>query len=588
MNKNYPLTPEQQQLVEQLLKSLTPEQCLWLSGYLAGVASGQETRQEEAASQITVLYGTETGHSEEVAEKLGHRLLEAGFRARVVDMADYHPKGLKQERFLLVVVSTHGEGEPPAPAEGFFEFLHSIKAPRLTGMRFAVCALGDSSYQFFCQAGKDIDRRLEELGAERIVERVDCDVDYEAPAERWISSVVDRLKELIGATSEVEAAPKAPSTPSVYYDRHHPFEALVFENINLNGRGSDKRTHHIEFSLEGSELLYEPGDAVGIFPQNAPEWAEELLERLGFDPLLPVETKRGEVPLREALISDFEITTLTPPFVQKYAEVEAISELQELCREERRHELLERIHGLWIVDLIERYPPRRLTPEGFLSLLRPMQPRLYSIASSQAFVPDELHICVAYVKYEKGGRIRKGVASSFLADRVKVGDRVPIYIEPNKHFRIPQDPETPIIMVGPGTGVAPFRAFLQHREATGARGKNWLFFGERRFRTDFLYQIEFQRWLKSGLLTRLDVAFSRDQPEKIYVQHRMWERSRELFAWLEEGASFYVCGDASRMAPDVHEALIGIVAKEGQMDREQAVEYVKRLQKEKRYLRDVY
>ncbi|MCX8049264.1 MAG: assimilatory sulfite reductase (NADPH) flavoprotein subunit [Methylohalobius sp.] len=584
-----PLTPEQTELLERLIATLSSDQRLWVSGYLAGLARQEALQAPTRAPLITVLYGTETGHCQALAEKLCQLLIDRGFRSKTVDMADYDVRQLKQEKFLLVITSTHGEGDPPAPAEGFFDFLHSIKAPRLDGLKFSVLALGDSSYEFFCQAGKVIDGRLEALGGERIQPRQDCDVDYEKPAEEWMAAVTAKLAALLDqqpilSTTQFKTRP----APTSRYDRQYPFAALVFENINLNGRDSEKKTHHLELSIEGSGLSYEPGDAVAVLPSNAPQWVDELLDALGFSPSELVETPKGAIPLSEVLRTGYEIACLTPTFVENYAKLSLDPELKRLSLPENRRELMEFTRGRWVIDLVHQFPVPGLSAQDFLSCLRPMQPRLYSIASSQAAYPDEIHLLVAVVEYQVNEKLRQGTASSYLAERVKVGDRIPIYIEANKHFRLPKDPNTPIIMVGPGTGVAPFRAFLQEREASGARGKNWLFFGERRFRSDFLYQVEWQKWLKNGVLTRMEVAFSRDGPEKIYVQHRMIEQARELYAWLEDGAYFYVCGDASRMAPDVHRALIQVVQQAAKCSREQAEEYIKRLQQEKRYLKDVY
>lgn len=583
-----PLTPEQIELLERLLATLSHDQRLWVSGYLAGLAREPALQTPAKTPLVTVLYGTETGHSQALAETLSQKLIDRGLRAKAVDMADYDPRQLKQEKFLLVITSTHGEGDPPAPAERFFEFLHSLKAPRLDGLKFSVLALGDSSYEFFCQAGKVIDARLEALGGERFQPRCDCDVDYERPATEWMTAVVAKLAELLDHQPRLEIKPQASTIPATRYDRHHPYLALVFENVNLNGRGADKKTHHLELSIENSGLSYEPGDAVAVIPTNAREWVEELIEALGLSANELVETPKGTLPLSEALERCYEITQLTPLFVERYASFNQDPKLKRLSLPENRRELMEFTHGRWIVDLVRECPAPGLQAQELLYCLRPMQPRLYSIASSQAAYPDELHLLVAVVEYQIDGRLRQGTASSYLAERVKMGDRIPIYVETNKHFRLPKDPDAPIIMVGPGTGVAPFRAFMQEREACAAKGKNWLFFGERHFRTDFLYQIEWQKWLKTGLLTRMEVAFSRDGPEKTYVQHRMLEHARELYAWLEEGAYFYVCGDASRMAPDVHRALVEVVQKQGAYTHDQAEEYVKTLQQEKRYLKDVY
>ncbi|UPT59129.1 assimilatory sulfite reductase (NADPH) flavoprotein subunit [Geobacillus thermoleovorans] len=603
---NSPFTQEQIELLNRLLPTLTPSQKLWLSGYLAAAEAAVAVLDAEApalfagsskpvSKEVTVLYGSQTGNAQKLAEKAGKALKERGFEAKVLSMLDFKPNELKKVETLLIVVSTHGEGDPPDNAVSFYEFLHSKRAPKLDHLRFSVLALGDTSYEHFCQTGKDFDKRLEELGGTRFYPRVDCDVDYEEAAAKWLDGVLGELsKEAnahVGATPLLSAAAAAPKMePAVVYSRKNPFPAEVLENINLNGRGSNKETRHLELSLEGSGLKYEPGDALGIFPKNDPELVERIIQEMKWNPEETVTIdKDGEVrSLREALTSHFEITVLTKALLQKLATLSKNSELQALVAPGNEAKLKEYAKGRDLLDAFRDFGPWDAAPQQVISILRKMPPRLYSIASSLAAYPDEVHLTIGAVRYESHGRLRKGVCSTFCAERVQIGDTLPVFVQPNPNFKLPKDPSTPIVMIGPGTGVAPFRAFMQEREATGANGKSWLFFGDQHFMTDFLYQTEWLAWLKSGVLTKMDVAFSRDTERKIYVQHRMLERSKELFGWLEDGAVVYVCGDKQNMARDVHQTLIEIIEKEGGMSREQAEAYLTEMQKQKRYQRDVY
>ncbi|MAM93462.1 assimilatory sulfite reductase (NADPH) flavoprotein subunit [Parvibaculum sp.] len=590
------LTPEQSRLVQELLQTIGPEEARWLSGYFAGFEAGLSPSKQTAATpsttvtarKLSILYGTETGNAAELAKALSESLQAKGLTAIPIDMADYKPRQLAQEQDVLIVVSTYGEGDPPQPAVGFFEFLESRKAPKLGDVRFAVLALGDSTYEFYCQAGKRIDTRFEELGATRLEPRTDCDVDYEEPAAAWTRKIVDLLTAEASAVSVSTAQPETPlPLPGSDYGKKNPFPARVLENIPIVGRGSTKETRHIEFSLEGAGLSYEPGDALGLVASNDPAVVDALLLALSLAPDEAFEFKGTNMTLGEALMHRFEITTATPRFLDYWSMLSESAELKSLQNEDRAGERSDFLRTHHIIDIIRRFPVSGVMPQGFISALRPLQPRLYSLASSLAAVPEEAHLTVAPVRYELHGEAREGVASSLLADRIAVDDVLPVYIQSNAHFRLPAD-DVPAIMIGAGTGVAPYRAFLQEREARGATGRNWLFFGERNFRTDFLYQTEWQGWLKDGALTRMDVAFSRDQEEKTYVQHRLKERSREVFGWLEEGAHVYVCGDAANLAPDVHRMLIDIVAAEGGTGRDAAEDYVRNLQSTHRYQRDVY
>ncbi|WP_110640535.1 assimilatory sulfite reductase (NADPH) flavoprotein subunit [Salinicola sp. CPA57] len=592
---NSPLSADQAKRVQQALADLDASQRQWLSGYLAGLGAqaaagttqaGASQTTPTASTTLTVLYGSQTGNAEGVAELAAERARAQGFDVTLLSMADASKKTLKAVERLLVVVSTQGDGDPPDPALEFHELMMGRKAPKLAGLRFAVLGLGDASYEHFCQTGKEFDARLAELGGEAIHERMDCDVDYEETAETWIDEVLESLAGDLATPPPTQvAATDASQHVQPRYSKKHPFLAEVLTSQPLNGRDSDKQTLHLELSLEESGLEYLPGDAVGVVPQNDPGHVDELIEMLKFDAESPLEEGRM---LRDALLTDFEVTTLTRPFLQQWAEWSQAPELRRLLGEEARDELRDWLHGRQIIDVVEQFPVEGIDAAQFSAALRKLPPRLYSIASSQAAVPDEVHLTVAVVRYETHGRARNGVTTSYLADRIEPGDRVPIYIDRNKQFKLPDDDEAPLIMIGPGTGVAPFRAFLQEREERGAGGDNWLFFGDRRFRSDFLYQSEWLKWRQHGLLTRLDVAFSRDQADKVYVQDRLREQAETLYAWLEAGAYVYVCGDAEFMAPDVHQALRDVIREQGGHGEAGADDYLREMQQEKRYQRDIY
>lgn len=596
---NSPFNQEQTELLNRLLPTLTETQSLWLSGYLAAIQSStlqaapavEERPAPEAApaipKEVTILFGSQTGNAQNLAKKAGKTLEERGFQVNVSAMSDFKPNNLKKVKNLLIVVSTHGEGDPPDNALTFHEFIHGKRAPKLEDFRYSVLALGDSSYEFFCQTGKDFDKRLEELGGTRITPRVDCDLDFEEPAAVWAEAVLAGLSDGESSSPSPSAASVSASAPAEsVYSRSNPFRAEVLENINLNGRGSNKETRHLEISLEGSGLTYQPGDSLGVYPENDPELVDLLLAEMNWDPEEAVRVKEETVKLKEALSSHFEITVLTKPLVEKAAKLSGNEELHQLALDSSR--LKSYIDGRDLIDLVRDFKPWSSSAQEFVSILRKIPARLYSISSSFEANPDEVHLTIGAVRYDAHGRERKGVCSILCAERLQPGGTLPVFIQHNENFKMPENPETPIIMVGPGTGIAPFRSFMQEREENGAEGKSWLFFGDQHFVTDFLYQTEWQKWLKDGVLSKLDVAFSRDDDEKVYVQHRMQENSRELFQWLEQGAAVYICGDEKNMAHDVHNTLIDIIEKEGGMSREQAEEYLADMQKNKRYQRDVY
>ncbi|MCE3201807.1 assimilatory sulfite reductase (NADPH) flavoprotein subunit [Paenibacillus sonchi] len=613
---NSPFNEEQVELLNRLLPTLTQTQQIWLGGYIsaltlqgaaavsaaapavlaapsASTAAAGGAAEPVRSREVTVLFGSQTGNCQRLASSLSGKLKEQGFEITVSAMNSFKPNTLKKVENLLILVSTHGEGEPPDNARSFHEFLNSKRAPRLEHLRFSVLALGDTSYEFFCQTGKDFDQRLEELGGQRLSPRVDCDLDYDEPVAAWMEQVITALNGAGSAPAIAEeavlAAEHAESLQSAY-SRNHPFHAEVLENLNLNGRGSDRETRHLELSLAGSNITFEPGDALGVYPENHPRLVEEIIAAMGWNPEEPVLlNKKGEEgTLHEALLRHYEITVLTKPLLEQAAKLSPAAGLHELLLPDRAPELKEYIQGRDLLDLIQDFSPWDVPARSFVTILRKLPARLYSIASSYNANPDEVHFTVRAVRYESHGRERYGVCSVHCAERVQPGDTLPIYIQNNPNFKLPANPEVPVIMIGPGTGVAPFRSFLEEREEQGAEGKTWLFYGDRHFVTDFLYQTDWQRMLKDGVLTKLDVAFSRDTEEKVYVQHRILEHSRELYTWLQEGAHVYVCGDEKHMAHDVHSALISVIQAEGGLSPEAAAAYLDHLQQEQRYQRDVY
>jgi sulfite reductase (NADPH) flavoprotein alpha-component len=592
------LLPAQVAHLEALAKSLSREQALWVSGYFAGIGglgAGEILKPASvgeaapAATPITILYGGETGNSAALAENLGGRLRSGGLDVRVSDMDNYKTRQLKDERFLLVITSTHGEGDPPQSGLNFFEFVESRKAPKLTGLKFSVLALGDSTYEKYCEAGKRLDRRLEELGGTRLAPRVDCDVDFEAPSAEWMNTVQPLLpkEEPRPAHVSLSVISQMPAPSAPRFDKRNPFNAPIIDNLVLTGRGSSKETRHIEFSLADSGLAYEPGDALGLMASNGAEAVDAVLAQTGLDGAATISHKGAQVGLAQALASDFEIVTATPRFLETWARLSGAGLLQKLAAPENAGERNVYLHDHHVVDIVREFPVPGVSAADFLSGLRPMQPRLYSIASSLSAAPDEVHLTIATVRYELHGEPRAGVASGYIAGRGEPDSTLPVYVQANPHFRLPAD-DAAIIMIGAGTGVAPYRAFMQEREARGATGRSWLFFGERNFRSDFLYQTEWLAYRQSGLLTRIDAAFSRDRAEKVYVQHKIRQRAVDLYAWLEEGAHLYVCGDAAHMAPDVHAALLEVVQEQGRLGPDAAEDYLRTLQRDHRYQRDVY
>lgn len=597
--------------LQQMTESLDDKQLLWLSGYLYGLSAaksqiGTATPQTFTATpsviqlqnnnlvtekqKVTILYGTQSGNAKKAAQKTAESLKTKGLDIQTLDMSEYKPTKLKDEKILLVVVSTYGEGEPPAAAEDLHRFVFGSRAPKLPDLQFSVLALGDTSYTLFCQTGKDFDQQLEKLGAKRLANRVDCDVDWHDAADTWIENIISNLPKPAQATAQNGAA-HLKTTSSVaqkpQYDRKNPFEAEILEKIQLNGRGSTRETWHVEFLLEGSGLTYQAGDVLHILPNNSERLVSEVLKVSKIDPSVTIELDGEKLPFGTALLQKFELSVLTRDVLQRYYDFSKNEKLKNILADAKA--LQQFIYGRDVVDMLSAFPTEGgVTAEILTKILRKLPSRAYSIASSLAAHPDEVHLTVGAVRYEAFGRKKQGVASTFLADRVHVGEKVKVFIEENEFFKLPKDASTPIIMVGAGTGIAPFRAFVEERTEQGADGKSWLFFGNPHFKTDFLYQTEWQQYLKNGNLSRLDVAFSRDQKEKIYVQHKLLKHSKQVFEWLQNGAHFYVCGDKNKMAGDVENALIQIVAQEGGLSHEKALEHIKALKKQRRYLEDVY
>jgi sulfite reductase (NADPH) flavoprotein alpha-component len=589
-----PLNEQQLASLSSLSTGLNKDQLLWINGYFQGLlaASGtnlQATGSQQkinAVAQLKILYGTHTGRSKTIAEKLSKTLAIQGIDAQIIALENYKTRQMNTESSLVFIVSTHGEGEPPVMAEDFYNFITGKRAPKLSDLSYSVVALGDKSYKHFCKTGLDIDHALTQLGAKAILPVQKLDVDFEDEADLWITNFVKIFAENKHDAKQITNLDTfSISAQTNTYTRKNPFRARVLDKVKITGRGSDKEVFHIELSLEGSGITYEPGDSVGILANNPPELVESIITKNGFTGTEMVRIKNGEFSLKEALTNYLEITVLNREVIQKYQEKTLNPNLLAIVN--HTIELDRYLYGHDVLDLLEEFP-YSFTAQELADILRSFPPRMYSISSSQLAVGDEVHLTVSTVRYSQKGRKRSGACSTYLADRIDIDSQVSVFIEKNPAFKLPENDETPVILVGAGTGVAPYRAFLQHREANELKGKTWLFFGERRFHSDFLYQLEWQKLLKEGYLEKIDVAFSRDQDEKVYVQHRLLERQAEIFDWLNKGASIYLCGDMKQMARDVQNALLTIFENEGGMSEEKALDYMKTLKKEKRFQTDVY
>lgn len=588
--KNAPFSAEDQAFLNQLVQRSTPLQRSWLSGFLAGLDAAQGGAGAAGAVQavaqrprvpLTILYGSESGNAEALAYKAKKTAAKLNCDAKVVDMGDIDVASLAKSKNLAVYISTWGEGDPPQRAVDFYKDLMSDAAPRLDGVKYAVLALGDTAYVNFCETGKKIDARLAELGATRIHDRIDLDLDFAKQAAAWTDAMLEKLSPATDATSATVvhvdfkgvAADDEPAEP--LYTADAPAEAEVSALVNLNGTGSTRETYHVELAVEADGFTYEPGAAIGVLPENDPALAADVARAAGLD---------GDASLVLKIARGYDITTLSRATVDAYAKLTGRKDVAKLLEGDAFATFSA---DRQFVDFLEAYP-EKLTAEQLMGLIRPLPGRLYSVASSIKAHPGEAHLLIGAVRWESHGRKRGGVASTYFADRRKVGDKVRVYVKPNRHYALPADGSRPIIMIGAGTGVAPYRGFIEERVETGAQGKSWLFFGERNYTNDFLYQLEWQEHLASGALTRIDVAFSRDQPEKIYVQHRLWDQRKGILAWLDEGAHLYVCGDEKGMAKDVDATLVKILAEPLKGDEEAGRAKLKELTKAGRYQRDVY
>lgn len=596
-----PLSEQQVSQLQGFVSQLNPIQQAWVSGYLAanaqlagqlaGQVPAQATAQATASASLTILFGSQTGNARHVAATLAKQAQGKGIVANVVDMAEYKTTQLKNEQYLVIVTSTYGEGEPPENAIGLHNFLYSKKAPKLAGLKYAVLGLGDSSYEFFCKTAQDFDKRLTELGATCVLPRHDLDVDYQAQADSWCNELVIKLEPELKApaapSAQVIAWPGSDATvgSASQYSKQQPYVAELYTNQKITGRDSTKDVRHIEISLGDSGLTYQPGDALGMYFLNDPALVRELLLLTAIARDTPVQLGEDQLTVEQALTEHLELTQSYPAFVEKYALATNNAALTALAADKAA--LRAYIGERQIIDIVRDYPGL-LSAQQLIDALRKQQPRLYSIASAQAEVENEVHLTVGVVRYDAYGQPHLGGASGFLAERLAEGDKIKVFVEQNNNFRLPANDDTPVIMIGPGTGIAPFRAFLQQRDASGATGKNWLFFGNPHFTQDFLYQLELQNYLKRGLLTRLDVAFSRDQAAKVYVQDKLRKHGSEVWQWLEQGAHLYICGDANRMAKDVQQALLDIVQQFGGKTAEKAQVYLNELRVAKRYQKDVY
>jgi sulfite reductase (NADPH) flavoprotein alpha-component len=591
-----PLSAQQIKDLQSLVSQLNPIQQAWVSGYLAAaaqLAGGQlpaAVQQSNESTVLTILYGSQTGNAKTVASKIKAAAEQQGISVKLTDIGSYKTTQLAKEKYLLIVTSTYGEGEPPESAVAFHKFLFSKKAPKLDGLQFAVLGLGDTSYEFFCKTAIDFDEQLAALGAKRLHARADLDVDYAALAASWTETAVQafapELKQSTGNSAQVIAWPGVTATAGhdSAYSKETPYLAELSVNQKITGRDSTKDVRHIEISLADSGIVYQPGDSLGVYFLNDDQVVEAILAATGLNGATEVQLAGQTYSLKTALTEQLELTQSYPSFVEKYAQATANTELLELVKDKTA--LRQYLDNRQTLDVILQNPAP-LAAQQLVDALRKQQPRLYSIASSQAEVGDEVHLTLGVVRYDAFGSTHLGGASGFLAERLEEGAALKVFVEHNDNFRLPAH-ETPVIMIGPGTGIAPFRAFLQERDQAGATGQNWLFFGNPHFTQDFLYQVELQDYLKRGVLSKLDVAFSRDQAQKVYVQDKLRLKAEEIWTWLQQGAYLYICGDGNKMAKDVHQALLDIAQQQAGFSAEEAEQYFDDLRQAKRYQKDVY
>jgi len=579
------LSEKQLEQLNDLLNELKENQLIWLSGYIDGRLAGSKIENDKEdkkviIAKLTILYGTETGNSQVLADKLAEKAAFKNIEAKVFSMFEYDFNNLPDEENLAIIVSTHGEGEPPDNAEEFYYHLIKRNCPTLEDVSFSVLALGDKTYKNFCKTGDEIYDAIKDLNAVSITPLTKCDVDFEIPSEIWMNNVLLNISPLGPGEDRLQTE----NSDKKEHSKLNPFEATVTKKIKISGDGSDKEVYHVELSIANSGLNYEPGDSLGIYTQNPEKLVDQILEKCNWSGEQRVFHDIGEISLKEAMLNHFEITVLTYDLLNKYFEKTNNSQLGKLLDD---NQLLEDyLFGSDLLDLFEDFP-FEWNPNKLLEILRPLPARLYSISSSQESVGDKLHATIAVVRYERKNRHRTGACSAHLIDNIEIDEKIPIYIDKNPSFKLP-DNNSPIIMIGAGTGIAPYRAFLQQRTCEGQIGDSWLFYGDRSKKSDFSYREEWKNFLETETLERMDLAFSRDQEEKVYVQHKLMENQEEIFEWLENGAHFYVCGDMKNMAKDVNKTLLEIIQTQGGVDENQAEKYFKMLKREKRYQTDVY
>ncbi|MDW8563733.1 assimilatory sulfite reductase (NADPH) flavoprotein subunit [Staphylococcus shinii] len=612
---NAPFNKEQLALINQLLPMLSTEQQHWLSGYLIN-PNALESEDDASVTQepnslnnaenetnnltstvnssepidINILYGTETGNAEEIAETFEGKLKEHNFNALLWDMDDFPKETLADVEHLFIICSTQGVGEPPINALDLYDYLHSDEAPQLDTVNFAVLALGDQDFPDFCQAGKDFDHVLGELGANRVADRVDCDFDFEETAEQWITNMLELLSQTSSNMDTIDEEDETVTIdePEAPFSRSNPFQAEVLTNTVLTQPEASREVRHLELSLEGYSEAYEPGDSLVVIPHNDSSLVASLISALGWEADTNIKLSDNEEArsLNDALKYDFEISKLTPGLLHNAAELFGNPMLN--ANVQKSEWIQDYIYGRDVIDLIQDFTPVSLEPHMLPQLLRKLPPREYSIASSNQVNPYSVDITVRVVKYESHRRERQGVCSGQLADRTQIGDKIPVYLKKNPNFKFPYNNHTPVIMIGAGTGIAPYRAFLQEREHLQLKGNQWLIFGNQNYDADFLYRSDLESWLEKGVISKLDLAFSRDTENKIYVQHRIEENGADFYKWLRNGATVYLCGDKDEMAKGVHQSLVNVLVQHGDFTQAQAEDYLTELIKNQRYQRDVY
>lgn len=583
-----PLDNQQLQRLQSALEGMSSVQLAWVGGYLAGLGSQppQPLAEVDTHQPLTILFGSESGNGRAIAKTLAERAASRGFKARLISMDDYHIRDLAKERLVLIVVSTHGEGDPPEAARDLHSFLHSKRAPKLNKLKYAVLGLGDSSYQNFCQTAKEFDQRLHELGGERLLARVDCDVDFQKPSNDWTEHALGEIKAHLPAQGPkvVPLTTAAAEKSQTQYGRDNPYSARLLENRRITGRGAVGDVRHLILSIDPTAVNYTPGDALGIWFHNDPKLVDEILSEAELEGNAAITFKDKESSLRDGLLSHYELTRLHPALIRGWASLADNDELSTIAADQAR--LWNYIQQHQVIDLVTQYPAHP-SAKDFAGLLRPLQPRLYSISSSQDEFADEIHLTLCLLQYQAFGRDYQGGASGFLAERLGEDETLDVYLVENPCFRLPSDGKKPIIMIGAGTGVAPYRAFMQQRAINGDTGANWLIFGNRSFHNDFLYQVEWQKYRKAGLLDRIDLAFSRDTREKVYVQHSLRQNGAELYRWLEEDAHLYICG-SSAMGADVNQTLLEVVSEQSGQSLEGTEEYLEALRRQGRFQQDLY